>query len=301
MAPLFAPTRLPGGPPSHPPLAVHAEPSHGAQQHGGAAPAGAWHDAPRVLRALLPAPRGGLVAACDSLGRVLLLDGTKLTLLRMWKVRCACVRVCVCACRDLRLFWDSSAELPGVSEVAQRITASGPSTALHKCRNALRTAHHATRLPHPLTRDSFPGARLRAMYPSLDSGRFLSIPSPSFRAFLAIAFFARGLGVPGRAVRLARGAAQLVHPPPAAPRPGRRRARRRPAPRLPRPPHALPSAQAAAHGRGGRRARHRLLHPTAPAAPAPQAARAWRLAAAAADVAVARAVGRAAANRLAIG
>ena len=40
----------------------------------------------RAVERLFPAPRGALMAAVDGLGRVLLLEGSNLGLLRMWKV-----------------------------------------------------------------------------------------------------------------------------------------------------------------------------------------------------------------------
>ena len=40
----------------------------------------------RAAERLIPAPRGSLLAAVDGLGRVMLLEGSNLGLLRMWKV-----------------------------------------------------------------------------------------------------------------------------------------------------------------------------------------------------------------------
>lgn len=47
----------------------------------------ALRDDARALGRLAPAPAGALVAAADNLGRVLLVDGATMVVLRMWKVR----------------------------------------------------------------------------------------------------------------------------------------------------------------------------------------------------------------------
>lgn len=52
-----------------------------------ATPLRAFGDDPRVVTELVPAPVGALVATADALGRVSLVDGAALLLLRMWKVR----------------------------------------------------------------------------------------------------------------------------------------------------------------------------------------------------------------------
>lgn len=70
-------------------------------------------DDERCLEALVPAPQGPLLAAPDSHGRVLLLDGASGAALRMWKARtCAndrltikraavlCALLCCCLCAE---------------------------------------------------------------------------------------------------------------------------------------------------------------------------------------------------------
>ena len=47
----------------------------------------ALRDEGRAVSRLCPSPWGTLVAAVDGLGRVLLVDGANVTLIRMWKVR----------------------------------------------------------------------------------------------------------------------------------------------------------------------------------------------------------------------
>ena len=51
-----------------------------------AAPGLALRDEGWSVMRLAPAPRGALVAAVDGLGRVLLLEGAHMALVRMWKV-----------------------------------------------------------------------------------------------------------------------------------------------------------------------------------------------------------------------
>ena len=46
----------------------------------------ALRDEGRAVSTLCPSPRGALVAAVDGLGRVLLVDGANVTIIRIWKV-----------------------------------------------------------------------------------------------------------------------------------------------------------------------------------------------------------------------
>lgn len=70
------------------PLALHAgPPPNGSSRPDVAGLEGVLRDEPRAVTALAPAPRGCLLAATDTLGRVLLVDGAALGVLRMWKVR----------------------------------------------------------------------------------------------------------------------------------------------------------------------------------------------------------------------
>ncbi len=59
----------------------------GAPKAEGAATWRSLRDDARVVIALAPAPRGALLAAADSLGRVMLVDAANMRLVRMWKVR----------------------------------------------------------------------------------------------------------------------------------------------------------------------------------------------------------------------
>lgn len=90
MAPLLLSASGASEPPDSPPHAHYAIATYdgpSAPQRAEAATLGlCLRDEKRGLLCLEPAPRGPLLAAVDTLGRLLLLDGARTAVVRLWKV-----------------------------------------------------------------------------------------------------------------------------------------------------------------------------------------------------------------------